>query len=83
MRTTSLPSLDISHYHTPAERPAFLQALRHAARDVGFFYLTHHGISEALQQAVSQEARHFFPLNDQQKQQVAMIHSPHFRGYNR
>ncbi|MGK0736441.1 isopenicillin N synthase family dioxygenase [Yokenella regensburgei] len=83
MRTTSLPILDFSHYHNPAERPAFLQALRHAARDVGFFYLTHHGISEALQQAVSQEARHFFTLNDQQKQQVAMIHSPHFRGYNR
>ena len=83
MSTTSLPILDFSHYHNPAKRPAFLQALRHAARDVGFFYLTHHGISEALQQAVSQEARHFFALNDQQKQQVAMIHSPHFRGYNR
>ncbi|VFS90159.1 Uncharacterised protein [Kluyvera cryocrescens] len=67
----------------PSEREAFLAQLRHAARDVGFFYLTDHGINDALQQSLQSESRRFFALSDEQKQQVAMIHSPHFRGYNR
>jgi isopenicillin N synthase-like dioxygenase len=83
MRITTLPVLDFAHYHDPAGRPAFLQQLRHAARDVGFFYLTNHGIEDALQLTLQQEARRFFALSEAQKQQVAMIHSPHFRGYNR
>jgi Isopenicillin N synthase and related dioxygenases len=83
MSLTTLPVLNLAHYRSPTERDAFLEQLRHAARDVGFFYLTHHGIADSLQQAVQSEARRFFALPDTQKQQVAMIHSPHFRGYNR
>ncbi|KFC08759.1 putative 2-oxobutyrate oxidase [Trabulsiella guamensis ATCC 49490] len=83
MSITTLPVLDFARYHNPAERPAFLQQLRHAARDVGFFYLTNHGIEDELQLTLQQEARRFFALSEAQKQQVAMIHSPHFRGYNR
>lgn len=83
MTATTLPVLDFSHYKRPAERAAFLEQLRHAARDIGFFYLTNHGIDETLQRSVQTEARRFFALPDEQKQRVAMIHSPHFRGYNR
>lgn len=83
MNATTLPILNLARYFNPAERDAFLEQLRTAARDIGFFYLTHHGVNDDLQRAVQQEARRFFDLNDEQKQQVAMIHSPHFRGYNR
>ena len=83
MTATHLPVLDLSHFSHSADRPAFLQQLRHAARDIGFFYLVNHGVDDALQRAVQQEARRFFALSDAEKQQVAMIHSPHFRGYNR
>lgn len=83
MNATTLPVLNLARYFNPAERDAFLEQLRTAARDIGFFYLTHHGVNDDLQRAVQQEARRFFALNDEQKQQVAMIHSPHFRGYNR
>ena len=83
MTATRLPILDLSHFSDPDERPAFLEQLRNAARDIGFFYLVNHGVDDALQHAVQQEARHFFALSDAEKQQVAMIHSPHFRGYNR
>ena len=83
MNATTLPVLNLARYFNPAERDAFLEQLRTAARDIGFFYLTNHGVNDALQQAVQQEARRFFALSDEQKQQVAMIHSPHFRGYNR
>lgn len=80
---TTLPVLDFSQFTDPANRDAFLAQLRHAARDVGFFYLINHGVERTLQDAVQAEARKFFALPDAQKQQVAMIHSPHFRGYNR
>lgn len=83
MTATTLPILDLARYTQRAERDTFLADLRHAARDIGFFYLINHGVDDALQQAVQHEARQFFALSDAQKQQVAMIHSPHFRGYNR
>ncbi|MGY5958134.1 2-oxoglutarate-dependent ethylene/succinate-forming enzyme [Kosakonia sp. BK9b] len=82
MNATTLPILDLARYHS-TERDAFLADLRHAARDIGFFYLINHGVDDALQQAVQHESTRFFALSDAQKQQVAMIHSPHFRGYNR
>ncbi|MCG8157613.1 isopenicillin N synthase family oxygenase [Brenneria goodwinii] len=81
---TSLPILDLSQLDATLEhRAAFLAKLNRAARDVGFFYLVHHGVSDALQQQVQQTARAFFALPDAEKQRVAMILSPHFRGYNR
>lgn len=83
MNATTLPVLDLARYASSAERDAFLAELRHAARDIGFFYLINHGVDDALQDAVQREARRFFALTEAQKEQVAMIHSPHFRGYNR
>lgn len=83
MNATTLPILDLARYFNPAEREAFLDQLRTSARDIGFFYLINHGVNDELQRAVQHEARRFFALSDEQKQQVAMIHSPHFRGYNR
>ena len=83
MNATTLPILDLARYADPAEKTAFLADLRYAAREIGFFYLINHGVDDALQQAVQQQSRRFFALSDEQKQPVAMIHSPHFRGYNR
>lgn len=87
MSTTAsptLPILDLSQLNgSTNDRRAFLSQLRHAAREIGFFYLINHGISPELQQAVQDEARRFFTLPESEKQKVAMIHSPHFRGYNR
>ncbi|WP_186367379.1 isopenicillin N synthase family dioxygenase [Yersinia aldovae] len=79
-----LPRLDLSQLNgSDAERQAFLLALRDAARDIGFFYLTGHGIDSTLLQQIQTLARQFFALPDEEKQSVAMLHSPHFRGYNR
>jgi len=83
VNAATLPVLDLARYTSSAERDAFLADLRHAARDIGFFYLINHGVGDALQNAVQREARRFFALTEAQKEQVAMIHSPHFRGYNR
>ncbi|WP_159869094.1 MULTISPECIES: isopenicillin N synthase family oxygenase [unclassified Raoultella] len=83
MNATTLPILDLARYADSAEKSAFLADLRHAARDIGFFYLINHGVDDELQRSVQQLSRRFFALADEQKQPVAMIHSPHFRGYNR
>lgn len=81
---TTLPLLDLSLLDGNAtQRQSFLDGLRHAARDVGFFYLTGHGIDNALLQQVQVYAREFFALPEAAKNAVGMIHSPHFRGYNR
>ncbi|MCY1266644.1 hypothetical protein D9M68_71650 [compost metagenome] len=81
---TSLPTLDLSLLDgTAAQRQGFLDDLRHAARDVGFFYLTGHGIDADLLKQVQSHARQFFALPASEKTAVGMINSPHFRGYNR
>ena len=80
----ALRTLDLSLLEgTAAQRQGLLDDLRHAARDVGFFYLTGHGIDSALLQQVQDHARQFFALPDSEKAAVGMINSPHFRGYNR
>lgn len=81
---STLPILDLAQLNgTPVDRAAFLSQLRYAAREVGFFYLINHGISSTLQQALQHQSRLFFQLSDDDKRQVSMLHSPHFRGYNR
>ncbi|POA90145.1 MULTISPECIES: isopenicillin N synthase family dioxygenase [Pseudomonas] len=80
---TALPVLDLSQLQGhPEQRRIFLDGLRQAARDVGFFYLTGHGVDSALLRRVQDQARAFFALPEADKAAVGMIHSPHFRGYN-
>src|SRR5471032_3608786 len=81
---TTLPLLDLSQLDgTPEQRGEFLDALRAAARQIGFFYLTGHGIDPALLAQVQQQARAFFALPEADKLAVGMLNSAHFRGYNR
>ncbi len=82
--TASLPTLDLARFDgDAASRERFLADLRHAARHVGFFYLTGHGIDPALIDAVQAQSRAFFRLPELEKLEIEMVNSPHFRGYNR
>ncbi|KGT88820.1 2-oxobutyrate oxidase [Erwinia typographi] len=81
---TSLPVLDFSQLlGDESQRRDFLSQLSQSAREIGFFYLINHGVDQTLSARVQQLSRQFFSLPDEEKQRVAMIHSPHFRGYNR
>ncbi len=62
---------------------AFMKKLDNAACEVGFFYLTGHGISQRLLDDLQSVSRQFFALSEQEKLSVQMANSPHFRGYNR
>ncbi len=80
----TLPLLDLSQLDGDARRRrAFLDDLRAAARDVGFFYLRGHGVDGALNARLQHAARQFFALPEADKLAVQMVHSPHFRGYKR
>ena len=75
---TALPEVDLRH---PAGQ--LRGKLREAAHDVGFFYLIGHGVPAALTRRVLATARRLFALPQAEKDAVAMVRSPHFRGYTR
>ncbi len=89
MKTTppivSIPLLDLGRIEAAhgAPRDMLLSRLRDAAREVGFFYVTGHGIDAALLERLMNSARRFFALPDRDKLSVEMVNSPHFRGYTR
>ena len=81
---TGLPVLDLARLAGPPEdAAAFCAELREAAHDVGFFYLTGHGVPDALVAEVLAAARQLFALPEADKLAIAMVGSPHFRGYTR
>lgn len=81
---SAIPLLDLSRLDAgEAPRAAFLAELRAAAHDVGFFYLTGHGVEPALLGDLVEFSRRFFALPAAEKLAIEMVNSPHFRGYNR
>ncbi|WOJ90795.1 2-oxoglutarate and iron-dependent oxygenase domain-containing protein [Methylocapsa polymorpha] len=78
----SLPLLDLGRLDAGArDRTAFLCELRSLAREIGFFYLAGHGVAAEENAKVLAIARRFFALPEESKRAVAMVNSPHFRGY--
>ncbi|TKD14542.1 isopenicillin N synthase family oxygenase [Rhodobacter capsulatus] len=80
----ALPILDFSLFRGTAEdRAAFVDDLRRALHDDGFFYLSGHGVPKELIAALVAASKRFFALPMAEKLQIEMVKSPHFRGYNR
>jgi isopenicillin N synthase-like dioxygenase len=73
---TTLPVIDLSD-------EALGERLRSVAHAVGFFYLTGHGVPDGLTDRLLTAARALFALPQADKDAVAMVNSPHFRGYTR
>ncbi|MCP2192751.1 isopenicillin N synthase family dioxygenase [Williamsia deligens] len=74
-----LPLISLADLDTPDGR----DRLAEVSRTVGFFYLTDHGVPVTLQEQIIDTARRFFALPQAEKDAIAMVNSPHFRGYNR
>ncbi|KQH76343.1 oxidoreductase [Mycobacterium gordonae] len=75
---TALPIVDLG-----ADSGQLRHGLRRAAHEVGFFYLVGHGVPATLVARVLDAARRLFALPDADKDAIAMVRSPHFRGYTR
>ncbi|WP_331754027.1 isopenicillin N synthase family oxygenase (plasmid) [Streptomyces chartreusis] len=81
---TALPVIDISRFRAPdTDREAFLAELRSAAHDVGFFYVTGHGVPASLQDEILTAARTFFALPEARRLEIENVNSAQFRGYTR
>jgi isopenicillin N synthase-like dioxygenase len=85
-----IPVLDLRRFEashpggaSDVDRAAFLNELRAAAHDVGFFYVTGHGVDAGLLRDVMDITAQFFSLPEADKRAIDMVNSPHFRGYNR
>jgi isopenicillin N synthase-like dioxygenase len=79
-----IPVLDLRRFDAgDDERAAFLTELRTAAHEVGFFYVTGHGVDPRLLSEVMEMSARFFALPERDKLAIEMVNSPHFRGYNR
>lgn len=81
---TVLPVIDISRLRDPGtDRDAFLAELRSAAHEVGFFYVTGHGVPLSVRDEVLRAARAFFALPEEDRLEIENLNSPQFRGYTR
>lgn len=75
---TALPVVDLRD-----EPAALRRRLGRVAHEVGFFYLTGHGVPAGLVGRLLAACRRFFALPQADKDAIAMVNSPHFRGYTR
>ena len=84
LKWSALPILDLTRLDGDgAEKERFLTEIRQAVRELGFFYLTGHGVENDLTQGVVAASRRFFELPAPAKLEIEMVNSPHFRGYTR
>lgn len=78
-----LPVISLQGLRSPylTERQATAAELGRACRDIGFFYVSDHGIPAEVCEGVFDLARQLFQLPAEQKQQMSIKRSPHNRGY--
>lgn len=72
---TQIPILDLSLAPTPES----LTSLRHILTDVGFLYISNHGVSSSDLVTLLPA---LFDLPDHAKHDIALGKSPHFLGYS-
>jgi isopenicillin N synthase-like dioxygenase len=76
---SSIPTLDFTLLQT--NRPLFLAQLRDALSHIGFLTLSN-ALEPEFIQRIFQQSKAFFDLPLETKKEIAMIKSPHFRGYS-
>ena len=79
-----LPILDISKFlQDPLSEDAgcFVRTLVETCHQPGFFYLVGHGIPLKSDDEILKAAQQFFSLPQQDRHDIAIGQSPHFRGY--
>ncbi|MCU1427889.1 MAG: isopenicillin synthase family oxygenase [Actinomycetia bacterium] len=84
MTLSGIPILDLAPFrHAPTSPDAtrFVDKLRSVCHEHGFFYLTGHGVDDALNDDVHALARRFFALPLAQRLDIANVNSAQFRGY--
>jgi isopenicillin N synthase-like dioxygenase len=82
---TQIPLIDFDPFlnGTDEDRRRVSLEIGDACRNVGFFYLSNHGISSSIIQNVYQQAKHFFSQSIEDKMKLYIGSSPYGnnRGY--
>jgi isopenicillin N synthase-like dioxygenase len=79
----AIPVIDVSGLasSTLPVRSQVAAELGRACREIGFFYVTQHGIPQATRDAMFEASRVFFALPSAVKEECSIKRSPHNRGY--
>ena len=79
----SIPMIDLGPFHAGGreDRAQIARRIGDACREVGFFYIANHGISEALVTRAFAEAKAFFDQPPARKLELHIRDSPNHRGY--
>ncbi|KAK0244550.1 hypothetical protein EDD85DRAFT_808536 [Armillaria nabsnona] len=79
-----IPIIDLAMISTedPGRKKALADKVRAACVDVGFFYVTNHGISETIIQEAVDRSKDFFSLPLEDKMMIENKKSPNFKGYS-
>ncbi|KAI1426414.1 putative hyoscyamine 6-dioxygenase [Xylaria sp. FL1777] len=78
----SIPTIDLSLANHPDTLPHLLKNLRHALIDVGFLYISNHGVPPPVISDLVSALPGLFSLDEATKRAVALENSPHFLGYS-
>ena len=79
----AVPAIDFGRFRQgdAAARRAVAGEIGAACRNIGFFYVTNHGVPDTLLAQTFAEARRFFGQPDDIKARIAIENSPCHRGY--
>ncbi|KAI6107667.1 hypothetical protein EDD16DRAFT_1898714 [Pisolithus croceorrhizus] len=77
----SIPIIDVGHASTHEERVALAQQIRDACMNVGFFYITNHGIPEETINNILSAMQAYFNLPVETKVELYHRQGGHYRGY--
>ncbi len=82
----ALPVLDIAAFRedpTSADALAFVAELRRVVHEIGFFYVSGHGVDVSVADRVHRVARQFFAEPEDVRLEIENVRSAQFRGYTR
>ena len=79
---SEIPILDLSQYANQDTKLNFLKSLRHALTQVGFLYVTNHGVPDNVVDEITAALPSLFSLPPEAKAEIALVNSPHFLGYS-
>ncbi|KAF2964664.1 hypothetical protein GQX73_g8899 [Xylaria multiplex] len=78
----SIPTIDLSLATDPSTLPGVLHSLHHALVDIGFLYVSNHGVPAGVISDLVGALPALFALDAETKRSIALENSPHFLGYS-
>ncbi|KAI1077059.1 2OG-Fe(II) oxygenase [Whalleya microplaca] len=79
---SEIPTIDLSQAGDESAIPGLLSSLRYALTEVGFLYVSNHGVPTTTIDGLVNALPKLFALEDEVKKSIALENSPHFLGYS-